>query len=379
MRKNILLVANYDSNVGYAWWLMENFWATIANEFTKKGYKCLLLYPKITTIPKIILESQILLIEQDYADTSYSGIKKLLSIIRNNDIGYLYLTDKPETSFLYALFKLCGVKSIFIHDHTPGERTKLAGFKLQLKKLYKRLPLLNADIFIAVTDYVRTRMLECSALPANKCFVAKNGIIPIGRNPEYRYYCHDTFDLPRNSTLVITTGRANYYKRIDFLITAFANILSKNKLSHVYFIFCGDGPHLLAFQTLATQLGLSKEFIFAGKRSDIHLLLQSCDIGVQASEGEVGYSLSILEYMSAGLATLVPDNPSVCQSITDGYDGQYFSRNSLSSLCSNLLNLIKNKDLRQKLSLHATKTIGSSYLLSNTNSQLIQILSKVII
>ena len=378
MKKNILLVANWDSNVGYAWWLMENFWSKIANEFTNKGYKCFLIYPSISTVPKTIQESPIQIIGHNYADFTLGGLSRLISIIRKNNIGYIYLTDKPETSVLYILFKLCGVKIIFIHDHTPGERTKVTGLKLHIKKLYKRFPFINADTFIAVTDYIRTRMLECSALPAKKCFVAKNGIIPIGRNPEFRYYCHDKFSLPRDSILIISTGRAHRYKRVDLLINAFAKIILENNLPNLYFIYCGEGPHLTDFKELASKLNVDNHFIFTGKRNDVKLLLQSCDIGVQASQGEVGYSLSILEYMSAGLATLVPDNPSVCQSIIDGYDGLYYESNDLSSLCIKLLNVIRDEELRNKLGKTATQSVESNYRLEHTNDNLIKILSRYI-
>ena len=31
--KNILLVGNWSSDTGYAWWLMETFWVAIARKF----------------------------------------------------------------------------------------------------------------------------------------------------------------------------------------------------------------------------------------------------------------------------------------------------------------------------------------------------------
>jgi len=378
MTNNILLVANWDSNVGYAWWLIENFWAAIANEFSNKQHKSLLIYPSISKIPPLIEQSPIDILQHDFNDHSIGGTFKLIQIIRKNNIRYLYLSDKSETSILYLILKLFGVKKIFIHDHTPGERPKLFGLKKVLKKLYKRIPLINADVFIAVTDYIRNRMIYSSGLPPEKCHVAKNGINPIGRDPQYRYYAHDTFNLPHDSLLIVTTGRANFYKRIDFLIEVFAKVLARTKSSNLYFIYCGEGPHLEDFKRLASKLGLDKKFIFAGRRNDIPQLLQSCNIGIQASHGEVGYSLSILEYMSAGLATLVPNNPSVCQSITDEFDGIHFEFDNQDALCEKFLQLINDEQSRKKLGNNAITTIENNYTLQNTNRELINIISTYI-
>jgi len=370
---NILLVANWDSNVGYAWWLMENFWSVIAKEFASTGKKSILIYPSISKIPAKIKESPIKTLELDFEDRSFSGMYKLLKLIRSKRISYIYLSDKSETSLYYLLLRLAGIKKIFIHDHTPGERSQLHGIKKPIKKLYKTLPWINADIYIATSDYIRTRMIESSGLPSNKCYTATNGIEPIGRNPDYRYYAHEEFNLPHDAVLIITTGRASYYKRIDFLLKGFANLLLKKSLPNVYFIYCGDGPMLQDFKNLAKKFGREKQFIFAGNRKDVRMLLQSCDIGVQASKGEVGYSLSILEYMSAGLTTLVPDNPSVRQSVKDNEDGIIFSQHDINSFSDKLYYVITNPDLRNRLGQSAIDTIQNRYLLSTTNDELLQI------
>lgn len=378
MNKNILLVANWDSNVGYAWWLMENFWATLARKFTPLDHHCVLIYPSISAIPKIIQDSPIEVLQHDFDNHGFCSNLALCRLIRNKNIGYIYLSDKQETSFFYLLFRICGVRKIIIHDHTPGERSLLSGIKKPLKKLLKKLPFINADAYIAVTEYVKQRMIHSSGLPANKCFVARNGIEPIGRDIRFQNYAKDQFNLPHDSTLIITTGRANFYKRIDFIIKAFAKVLSEIRDPNLYFIYCGDGPHLADFKQLSDELGLNKRFIFAGNRTDVRLLLQSCNIGVQASRGEVGYSLSILEYMSAGLATLVPDNPSVCQSIKHNDNGLIFEEDDLTSLTNCLKYLLSEPATQKRLGDSAIHTVSSQYSLSLTNLDLVNIFSNIL-
>ena len=74
-------------------------------------------------------------------------------------------------------------------------------------------------------------------------------------------------------------------------------------------------------------------------------LLSSCDIGIQGSKGEVGYSLSILEFMSAGLATLVPDRPSTTLATAHMVTGLVYRPEDVPSAASHIERLIDDTEL----------------------------------
>ena len=135
--RNILLVANWESNVGYAWWLMENFWVTISNHFGKQGKVSYLIYPKITKIPESIASSGIEVSECSFQDHSLANLGKLHRFIRSNNISYIYLTDSPPHSLFYLLLRFWGIKKIVVHDHTPGDRTPANSWKRLLTSLMK--------------------------------------------------------------------------------------------------------------------------------------------------------------------------------------------------------------------------------------------------
>jgi len=81
--------------------------------------------------------------------------------------------------------------------------------------------------------------------------------------------------------------------------------------------------------------------------------------------------------MSAGLATIVPDNPSVCASINDGVDGLVFQNSNVGSACEALEKVIHDVGLRQELSLNAQRIIEAEYNLNNTNSSFISIVKEL--
>jgi glycosyltransferase involved in cell wall biosynthesis len=200
--------------------------------------------------------------------------------------------------------------------------------------------------------------------------------VPISRSPKLINYAHAEFNIEADAKIVFTSGRASTYKGIDFIIECANFLINKRRLNKIYFLYCGDGPDIDYFKSLSAGYGLGERFVFAGVRNDVRELAQSCHIGIQASVGEVGYSLSILEYMSAGLATVVPDNPSVCSAITDGVDGLVFKEMNVISACEAIEKVIYDDELRKKLSLNAQSIIETEYNLKNTNRDFLTILKK---
>lgn len=373
---NILLVANWDSGVGYAWWLMENFWRTIADHFIGQGMQCHLIYPRISRLPAAIAESSIKTHELSFQDHSLRGLCRLFRFVREHDIRYIYLTDAPSYSWLYVLLKFLGVRKIVVHDHTPGDRTAATGLKKSLKRSLQASPLVTADHFIGVTSFVVDRLINVACIPASKCSCAENGITPIELDAADRQYAFKVFNIPAGRQIVITTGRASRYKGIDFFIECANQLINIEQRTEFHFLFCGDGPDIDAFKKLAAHHELGHYFTFAGNRQDIRDILPSCHIGFQASKGEVGYSLSILEYMSAGLVTLVPDRPSTSLATVNGINGLVYQADDIASATSNI-KIAADVEAGKAIRANAIKAVKERYNLVNTNSQLIDILERV--
>ena len=373
---NILLVANWESGVGYAWWLMENFWVTIARHYESRNQRCILIYPRITEIPRAIAESSIEVVEMDFGDASAEARARLGRLIREKEIGSVYLTDRPYVSGAYLFLRRAGVRKIFLHDHTPGERTVPSMPKRLIKSALMRMPGITASHYIGVTPYVRRRLIEVARVPASRCSFASNGIVPRPRHEETRQRYRALLGADPDTTVVVSTGRAHRYKGIDFIIRAAAQLLDSDKDRRFLFVHCGDGPHLEEFRSLVHQLGLEAAFLFLGKRSDVPDLLQGCDMAIHASQGEVGYSLSILEYMSAGLVAFVPDRESVCQCVTDGRDGIIYKHDDVGDLVARIEDIGREPEKAARIAANAARTVRTDYTLENTNTQLIDVLEE---
>jgi glycosyltransferase involved in cell wall biosynthesis len=174
------------------------------------------------------------------------------------------------------------------------------------------------------------------------------------------------------------TGRANRYKGVDFAISCFAEIVHRRGVNDLHFLFCGDGPDLEFFKLMVKDLNLEKNVTFAGHVKGIAEILAACDFAFHPSQGEVGYSLSILEYMRAALPVVVPDNPSVCSSIVQNETGLIYSEMKLEKCVQALIELYQDKALRKSISTKAMSAFNNNYTLKNTHKQLISTIQKVI-
>lgn len=374
---NLLLVANYQSDVGYAWWLMENFWSTIARRYSGPQCKCHLIFPKVNTLPKILAESPLEIAEIDFGDRTRPGIENLRKYILKHKIKFVYLTDRPFYDFSYLRLRLWGVKRIVNHIHRAGGDTRPQWIVRVLKKVIHRSHLFSCDCYIAVSKFVQSRLVSNAYIPANKCISVINGIEPIAIEQRYRHYAHEQFNIPLSAKIIITTGRASYYKGIDFFIECANLLIHKYSRTDLYFIYCGTGPDIDAFREQAERLRLGPNFIFTGHREDVRFLLQSCDIAVHSSYCEA-FSLSVLEYLSAGLVTLAPDICGNVEAIENNVSGFLYPSRDLDALVKILSVVLDNEDLRKKISAEAIRSVRERFNLTKTNAELRRILDQTL-
>jgi len=85
MKGNVLLVSNYSSETGYAWWLMEFFWITIS-KYVNSSQKTFLAYPKVNEISENIKNSNIQSVELNFDLLTKDTRNSILSFIKNNKI-----------------------------------------------------------------------------------------------------------------------------------------------------------------------------------------------------------------------------------------------------------------------------------------------------
>jgi glycosyltransferase involved in cell wall biosynthesis len=360
----LLLVANWDSGVGYAWWLMESFWVALAKHYATDS-RVILAYPSISTIPTEIRKAPITVTTQTFGD----NLLRECIFLKKNAVRAIYFSDRPNYSLRYLAYRVAGVRLIIVHDHTPGVRTPPTGLKRLAKQILHRLPGIAADGYIGATDYVRRRFVEICCAPPHRCHSAPNGL-PERSPPPPSRSIRSELGIPDNIPLAVMTGRANRYKNVSFVLKCIADLAWRGHKLH--FLFCGDGPDLVAFCNEASALGIESLVTFAGRRNDIPQVLPQCDFALHPSLGEVGYSLSILEYMQAGLPVIVPDNPSVCGATQNGETGIVYREHDAESLAKAIVRLMQHPADTKAMGEAARIKVNAEYNLKNTHASLLR-------
>lgn len=373
-RPSLVMVANWDSDAGYAWWLMESYWKCLSLAYSPRS-RVFLAYPSISLLPPAIKDSPIECVELDFTKSDHQSLMRQLSFIREHSVKTIYFSDQPFWHHRYLLFRLMGVRCIVVHDHTPGVRPPATGLKRKLKQIIMALPGISVDAVFGATRFVSERAMRVACVPERRCYTVPNGI-PLSVSTDVPDLAL-MFDIPKCRRIMVCVSRATHYKGISFVLRCLSTLVHEKKCDDLHFLYCGDGPDLADFKRLAAELGVEGHVTFAGRRSDVGSLLPGCHFSIQPSRGEVGYSLSILEYMRAGLPVIVPNNPSVCMATEDGVTGLIYEEDNQESAGAAILRFYRDPALTVELGSNARKSIERTFNLTCAHRALLNSMSIV--
>lgn len=109
-------------------------------------------------------------------------------------------------------------------------------------------------------------------------------------------------------------GHFSYQKNHEYLINVFAEVLKE--IPNAVLMLIGDGKLRGEIEKQIYKLGISKNVLLLGNRSDISELMQSMDILVFPSRFE-GLPVVLVEAQAAGLKVIASDNVTEECKITD--------------------------------------------------------------
>jgi len=116
----------------------------------------------------------------------------------------------------------------------------------------------------------------------------------------------------------------------------------------IRFALAGDGEQRAQFEKQVGDLGLGENFLFLGRRADIPEILACCDIAVLPSRAE-GLPNAVLEYMAAGLPTVVTRVGGNVELIEDGVTGLLVPPEDSAALSTALLRLLRDPVLARHI------------------------------
>ena len=152
------------------------------------------------------------------------------------------------------------------------------------------------------------------------------------------------FGADEGDVVVGMVGRLWRQKNPTLLVRA-AAVLAASGLTHVRFVFVGDGELAEHCMRLAIELGVADRLSFLGWRTDVADILHALDIFTLPSLWE-GMPLAILEAMACGLPVVASNIAGNADLIVDGQDGALFTSDDHLELARQLEPLVRSRDLR---------------------------------
>jgi glycosyltransferase involved in cell wall biosynthesis len=141
-------------------------------------------------------------------------------------------------------------------------------------------------------------------------------------------------------------------KGLESFIRAAAIVFRQNPRTR--FVIVGEGTLRESLRTLAANLGMEDNIVFTGSSSDVWSFLSAFDIGVLCSLSE-GFSNAILEYLAMGLPVVATNVGGNVEQVLDQETGFLVPPENPDALAQALLKLVRDEDLRRKMSDRAVR------------------------
>jgi len=226
----------------------------------------------------------------------------------------------------------------------------------------KRWVLHKADHVSVVSNIMK---LKCKQIDLNE---KKISVLPMGVDlvqkftPNDETLNNDTAN-PKNLVFV---GRLVEKKGVSFLITAMSIMVKRHP--DLQLIIAGDGPLRKTLEQQSHTLLLQHNINFLGSvlNTELPKLLRKASIAiipsvVDNSGDQEGLGLVTIEAMGCGCAVVASDLPAIRDVVSHNETGLLVKPKNPNDLANNILSLIDNPKLRDKLALAGGKSVIKKY------------------
>jgi len=270
------------------------------------------------------------------------GLKKSLTELKP-DVVHVHSAFSPMALQGIRYQKTTGYK-LFIDDHSHMGNYAIDTFA---KKLYMK---------VVKRYYHRNKKRVSCLLPVQYSSekILKNNLpsdinirlLHLGANDsifrpsvEDRREIRKKYDIGDNEILIITSGKFDDTKDIDFLIESLQDILKNDKYK---LVIIGNGPneYMNRLEGLSKKIGKGKiSFIDFLNNSELNKYYNAADIGVWPGN----HSIGVIEAISSGLPVVLPDNDVAYKILFDNDAAIGFKRKNTDSLLESIYFLADKK------------------------------------
>ncbi|MCX6339114.1 MAG: glycosyltransferase family 4 protein [Candidatus Aureabacteria bacterium] len=255
------------------------------------------------------------------------------------DILHAYLHEGSFIADVYRRFRKLPL--VVDLQGSLTDELRAHGFFSGSKTLYRffsfleRASIKNADAILASSEMVAGVVRGSGMVNPDRVHLIPDGVDTAQFAPrENKKELREMLGLPPDRTIVVYSGLLTRYQGADILLRVAARL--KRRSNDPYFVIIGF-PDVEIYEKQAHDLGLSGRVRFTGRldyREEVPLYLAASDVAVSPKISKSEANLKLLDYMAAGLPTVVFDNQVNRDCL--GEDGVYADFNDEKSFAAKL-------------------------------------------
>ena len=274
-------------------------------------------------------------------------LKMNLDIIHGHAAGPISLSG-------LILARLKKIPYVYTYHTMMADYAHYVPLRLIRPKMIDRIVKISCnqcDCVIAPSEKVKKELISLGV--SNSIKVIPTGIEVNKFNIAKQDFLRNKFNLQKDNSILLHTGRLGKEKSVDFLIHAFKLVHEQSPKTH--FVIVGGGPQLDFLKTLSKKLNIEKNVHFTGliKPIDMPLVYNSADIFMFSSQTET-QGLVVLEAMASGLPMVVVEDEALMETLNNNVNGIIVKKDE-KIYAKEVLRLLEDEKERRRLGESARK------------------------
>lgn len=263
---------------------------------------------------------------------TYSNIKR---ICIKNKVKSIVIHHNAPALLLYTPFLKKKFPNIKVYMYAHSAAKNMFWKSNRIKFMYYKPIVIWAskkvDYIIAISEYVKSTVIEEMKVNPNKIRVIYNGV-------DLRTYKPSTIE-EDNISKFVYVGRLVKEKGVENIVRAM-KILPQDMSWHL--TIAGDGPEKKNIECLIEKLNLKDKISMIGNCEEVPKLLSQSGIFLHLPNCEEGFGITVIEAMATGLICICGASGAIPEIILNKVDGLLVENSNYKEMADCIVELFNN-------------------------------------